>query len=103
MATVYIDPDWPNTGAGTFANPYKSWASTATLTAGNSYLQAEGTAGTGDVTSNVGLLNTFYPTSTSSLVEAGTHLSYSVDKAKKQRHNPPTIGAYENTSVRGSR
>jgi len=64
---------------------------------------AEGTAGTGDVTSNVSLLNTFYPASTSNLVEAGTHLSYSVDKAKKQRHNPPTIGAYENTSIRGTR
>jgi hypothetical protein len=43
MATIHVDPEWPTTGTGTFEDPYKSWASTTTMTAGNSYLQAEGT------------------------------------------------------------
>lgn len=55
MASVYVDPDWPDTGDGTLGNPYKSWSSTTTMTAGNSYLQAEGTTFVGTLGGPLGV------------------------------------------------
>lgn len=49
MATIYIDPDVSGVGTGSFGDPFKSWASTGNLVAGNSYLQKEGTTFNGSI------------------------------------------------------
>lgn len=46
MATIYIDPSAGTNGAGTFADPKNTWAS-MTWTAGDVYLQKEGTTYSG--------------------------------------------------------
>lgn len=49
MSTIYIDPNVVGPGTGTFGDPYKTWASTGNLIAGNDYLQKEGTTFVGSI------------------------------------------------------
>ena len=48
MATFYIDPSLTSTGDGSFETPFSSWTS-VTWTAGNTYLQKEGTTYVGTI------------------------------------------------------
>lgn len=52
MATYYIDPAWAGTKSGTFAQPWSTYTSLPTLSAGDFVLQKAGTTFTGIVTSN---------------------------------------------------
>jgi len=53
MATYYMDPTRSTNGSGSFASPYNTWVG-VTISAGNVYLQKEGTTFVGSVTIPVG-------------------------------------------------
>ena len=55
---------------------------------------------TNPVTANPLLSASYRPTSASPLLGAGTHLGYARDIDKKQRQNPPCIGAYDVATMR---
>jgi len=57
-------------------------------------------AGTGDITTDPLLTDTYRPKPGSPLLGAGTHLGYTRDIDKKQRPNPPSIGAYDYATLR---
>lgn len=61
---------------------------------------AEGAAGAGDVTTDPLLTTDYKPTASSPLIGAGTHLGYLRDIERKQRQNPPAIGAYDAATLR---
>ena len=52
-------------------------------------------AGAHDITADPLLTSNYRPTVSSPLIGAGTHLGYTRDLDKKQRQNPPSIGAYD--------
>ena len=56
---------------------------------------------TGAVTADPLLTSDYKPTSASPLLGAGTHLGYTRDINRKQRPNPPAIGAYDVATLRG--
>ncbi len=55
---------------------------------------------TGAVTADPLLTSDYKPTSASPLLGAGTHLGYTRDIERKQRPNPPAIGAYDLATMR---
>lgn len=52
-------------------------------------------AGAHDITADPLLTSNYRPTVSSPLIGAGTHLGYTRDLDKKQRQNPPCIGAFD--------
>lgn len=58
------------------------------------------TSGGGDVTADPLLTADYKPMAGSPLLGAGTHISYSRDIDRKQRPNPPSIGAYDRAPMR---
>lgn len=55
---------------------------------------------TGAVTASPLLTDNYKPTALSPLLGAGTHLGYTRDIERKQRPNPPSIGAYDYATLR---
>ncbi len=56
--------------------------------------------GANDVTSDPLLTDTYKPRQGSPLLGGGTHLGYTRDIERKQRPNPPSIGAYDYATLR---
>jgi hypothetical protein len=57
-------------------------------------------AGANDITADPLLTDTYRPKPGSPLLGAGTHLGYTRDIDRKQRPNPPSIGAYDVATLR---
>ena len=57
-------------------------------------------AGGNDITADPLLTADYKPTASSPLLGAGTHLGYTRDINRKQRPNPPAIGAYDAATMR---
>jgi hypothetical protein len=57
-------------------------------------------SGSGDITADPLLTADYKPTASSPLLSAGTHLGYTRDITRKQRPNPPSIGAYDVATLR---
>lgn len=99
MAVVYIDPTVSGTGTGTFPDPFKSWSS-VTWTAGNDYLQKEGTTFVGTII--VGTSGT----SNTSRVTLGTYDAATGAKIEDMRRaakinaNGAQFGIHTNFTIR---
>jgi len=59
-----------------------------------------GTIGANNLTSDPQLTASYRPMAGSPLIGAGTHIGYTRDLDKKQRQNPPCIGAYDAATLR---
>lgn len=57
-------------------------------------------SGGNDITADPLLAADYRPTALSPLLGAGTHLGYARDLSRKQRPNPPSIGAYDYATLR---
>ena len=63
-------------------------------------LTGGGTIGANNITADPLLSTSYRPMAGSPLIGAGTHLGYRRDIEKKQRQNPPSIGAYDLATLR---
>jgi hypothetical protein len=85
MAVIYIDPSALVTGSGTFGDPFRSWSS-VTWTAGNFYLQKEGTTFNGSVT--IGATGTAGNIITLGTYDASTAAQITADKKRQAKIAP---------------
>lgn len=60
------------------------------------------TNGANNITTDLLLTADYKPTASSPLLGAGTHLGYTRDIDRKQRPNPPSIGAYDVATLRAA-
>jgi hypothetical protein len=77
----------------------------ATVQSHNAFWQCStnirgGVSGGNDITADPLLTDTYRPKPGSPLLGAGTHLGYTRDIERKQRPNPPSIGAYDVATLR---
>jgi len=96
---AFLDIPLAVRSAGTAANPTASnnafWGVTTQYSsAGDPF------SGANDITADPLLTDTYRPKPGSPLLGAGTHLGYTRDIDRKQRPNPPAIGAYDAATLR---